>query len=355
MVDTMIKQLQAFLATLGIIATLASPTPTPISNPADITIIPSPTTVVQEMQISPTQPTQQFAPQAVSAPAPSGSSRNWSGYAATQGTFTSVTGSWTIPSVAATGHAGADVAWVGIGGISSRDLIQCGTQNLISDFGQVTTSAFYEILPDASSVIPININVGDSITVTITEVSQNQWNISFIDNTQGKTFNTTVSYTSSHSSAEWIEEAPSDGNLQLPLDNFDSIQFLNATAVQNGNRVNIAQSNAQPINMVNITNQIIASPSSLGDDGSSFTVTRSSAQSSTPVPAFDRNVRSFRRRGFGIGHFTPLTQQQSRQRFWIRPTIVPNITQESSHSGNFWDRLPPLFFHRGNRMKRLTQ
>lgn len=359
MVDSIVKQLQAFLATLGIVATMVSPTPA--INPTNITTAPS-TAVVQELQVSPTQ---KSAPQAINVPAPNGSSRNWSGYASTERSFTFIKGTWTIPSVAANGHAGADVAWVGIGGISTSDLIQAGTQNLISSSGQITTSAFYEVLPAASQAIPMKINIGDSITITITETSTNQWSISLVDNTNGRTFNTNISYTSSHSSAEWIEEAPSDGNLILPLDSFGSIQFTNGLAIQNGNQVTITQSNAQPITMVNAANQTIASSSSLGTDGSGFIVTRSAAESSAPIPALDQNVRNFRRHGFGIGHYIPLTQEQRRQRFWIRPTINPSITQTptittepeptqvSNPSGNFWDRLFPFFFHRGVRMRRI--
>src|SRR2546427_2616225 len=53
------------------------------------------------------------------------SSSNWSGYAANGGTFTSVTATWTVPTVSAT-SSGADATWVGIGGLESQDLIQAG-------------------------------------------------------------------------------------------------------------------------------------------------------------------------------------------------------------------------------------
>src|SRR2546427_4217339 len=53
------------------------------------------------------------------------SSSNWSGYAASGGTFTSVTATWTVPTVSAT-SPGADATWVGIGGLESQDLIQAG-------------------------------------------------------------------------------------------------------------------------------------------------------------------------------------------------------------------------------------
>src|SRR5437867_7169793 len=65
------------------------------------------------------------------------SSSNWSGYAASGGTFTSVTATWTVPTVSAN-STGADATWVGIGGLSSRDLLQAGTQGLSAVAGSTS-------------------------------------------------------------------------------------------------------------------------------------------------------------------------------------------------------------------------
>src|SRR5436309_15315674 len=56
-------------------------------------------------------------------------SRNWSGYVATNKTFTSVTGTWIVPQVTPGSSSAADATWVGIGGLNRSDLIQSGTQN----------------------------------------------------------------------------------------------------------------------------------------------------------------------------------------------------------------------------------
>src|SRR5438445_9051939 len=64
------------------------------------------------------------------------SSSNWSGYAANGGTFTSVTATWTVPTVSAT-SSGADATWVGIGGLTSNDLLQAGTQAMVDGSGTV--------------------------------------------------------------------------------------------------------------------------------------------------------------------------------------------------------------------------
>src|SRR5580692_4075887 len=45
------------------------------------------------------------------------SALNWSGYVATDGTYTSVSGSWTVPTVTNASGDVADATWVGIGGV----------------------------------------------------------------------------------------------------------------------------------------------------------------------------------------------------------------------------------------------
>ncbi len=254
--------------------------------------------------------TQLVNPQAAYIPANSGTSRNWAGYATSTGQFTSVSGTWTIPSVTRSTHTSADATWVGIGGITSADLIQSGTQNIISHSGQVTTAAFYELLPDVSQTIPVTVSQGDSVTVTLTQTSPNQWQIAFKDNTNGNTYSTTASYSSSLSSAEWIEEAPSTGRGILPLDNFGSISFTNGSTTQNGSPVTLTQSNVHPITMINGQGQTLATPSSLTSDGTSFSVTRSANQANTSQSAYDQNPFGWRRHGMGVGSYSPFPGSQ---------------------------------------------
>jgi hypothetical protein len=215
---------------------------------------------------------QSFAPNVANVSTVPNTSRNWSGYTATGGSFTSVIGSWIVPQVAGNGHAAADATWVGIGGVQSRDLIQSGTLDLISSSGHETHSAFVEMLPNLAQQIPVTISSGDSITVSVTEKSTNRWQISFTDTTNGQTYTTTALYPSSLSSAEWIVESPSNGRRILPLANFGTIDFSGASTIENGSQVTIAQSNAQSIIMVNSRGQTIAIPSSLGSDGASFSI-----------------------------------------------------------------------------------
>lgn len=260
-------------------------------------------TVAPTSKPSPQLSSLMFGPNAASV-GTIGNSHNWAGYAATNGTFTSVTGTWTVPTISSSGHTAADATWVGIGGITGNDLIQSGTQDIVSSSGQVTASAFFELLPNVSQLISsVTVSGGDSVTVSITQQSTNQWQISFADITRNETYSTTEIYASSLSSAEWIEEAPTDGRSELPLDNFGTVQFSSGSTTENGNGVNLSGANAQAITMINQSNQALATPSALGSDGASFTVTRSSAVSTSANPGFDRYPWGFRRRGVGIGHY----------------------------------------------------
>jgi peptidase A4-like protein len=206
------------------------------------------------------------------------SSSNWSGYAANGGTFTSVTGTWTVPTVSPT-SAGADATWVGIGGLTSSDLIQAGTQAMVDGNGTVAYSSWIEMLPASSRSAPLSVTAGDSITVTITQQSGNDWLIAMKNNTTGGTYNITVQYSSSNSSAEWVQEAPSVGRGVVALDQFGTVQFTGASAVRDGKAMSASALGAKAITMINGQGQALAQPSTIAGDGSSFTILRTDAPS----------------------------------------------------------------------------
>ena len=174
------------------------------------------------------------------------SSSNWSGYAET-GTFTAVSGSWTVPSVTA-GAAGSSrggrfgfgggatsawysAAWLGIDGYNNSNLIQTGTEQDFYD-GSAHYSAWWEILPAAETVISEPVSPGDVMTATIAKTSSQvsgggggglfgrghqttteyEWTITIADRTHPWTFTTTQPYNGPGSSAEWIVEAPEVGS-----------------------------------------------------------------------------------------------------------------------------------------------
>src|SRR3989441_2038033 len=208
------------------------------------------------------------------------SSSNWSGYAANGGAFTSVTATWTVPTVSAT-SSGADATWVGIGGLTSNDLLQAGTQAMVDGSGTVEYSSWIEMLPQSSRNVPLTVSAGDSVTVTITQQSGNDWLISIKNNTTGGTYNVTVQYRSSTTSAERVQEAPSVGRGLISLDQFGTVQFSRASAIRDGKAMSLGALSAKAITMINGQGQAIAQPSTVASDGSSFTVARTDA-TSTP-------------------------------------------------------------------------
>jgi hypothetical protein len=206
---------------------------------------------------------------------------NWSGYLATGGTFTAVSGTWTVPNVDAE-TIGMDATWVGIGGVDSNDLIQAGTQASVGS-GQVVYSAMWEALPHKAEPIPMRINAGDQMSVSITQQTPGTWQISISDATNGQSWTKSVTYNSSLSSAEWIEEAPATGRSRiLPLDNFGSVTFTSATTIENGQTRTIAQADATPITMIDGMGQTLAQTSKLDASGTSVTVTRIRVGPSSP-------------------------------------------------------------------------
>jgi hypothetical protein len=153
------------------------------------------------------------------------SSSNWFGY--NQGTleqngkmFNSITGDWTVPT--ATQHtAGQDESssdWIGIGGgcidagctATDSTLIQTGTEQDVSS-GTASYSAWWELVPAPSVTISgMTVAPGDHMHASIAETvaGSNVWTITLQDVTRGESFSQTVPYSSTHATAEWIEETP---------------------------------------------------------------------------------------------------------------------------------------------------
>lgn len=152
-------------------------------------------------------------------------SSNWFGY--NQGTleqggtlFNSITGDWTVPTASLHAPAQDEYSsdWIGIGGgcvdagctVTDNTLIQTGTEQDVSAAGQTSYSAWWEIIPGPSIGITMTVDPGDHMHASIAEVvpDSNVWVITLQDVTRNETFTQTVPYSSTHGSAEWIEETP---------------------------------------------------------------------------------------------------------------------------------------------------
>lgn len=152
-------------------------------------------------------------------------SSNWSGYAVTGSGFHAITGKWVVPAVSATRRASYSSSWIGIDGFNNSNLIQTGTEQ---DYVAGTTKyeAWWEILPASETVIPtLTIHPGDAMSAAITQGSGSSWTITIMDNTTGKSFTITKTYTGPQTSAEWIQEAPSIGGRVASLAHYGQTTF----------------------------------------------------------------------------------------------------------------------------------
>jgi len=236
-------------------------------------------------------------------------SSNWAGYVVggsdSNTQFSNVSGSWVQPASKCTSGQDYAAFWVGVGGDdgqssssfgqsslgdgSSTSLEQIGTQGDCTGNG-TEYYAWYELVPAAPVQLNLAIHPGDHISAS---VGVNGSNIAFslTDKTTGQSFSKTIQASNPDtSSAEWVAEAPSqcDGSgncTPLPLSDFGTVDFTNATATANGHTGTISDPNwtAQPIALGSdgtydigygsSQNTAGASPSSLSSDGSSFSVT----------------------------------------------------------------------------------
>ena len=247
----------------------SAPLPSTTSPAPTVVVTPAPSSAVPSLAPSTTQPSKTSTTTAYQ-------SKNWAGYLVNGSKYTSVSGSWVAPSPVATSSSveSADGTWIGIGGVTSSDLIQVGTENTISPSGTVTTAGFYELLPAVAQTTQLlSVQPGDRLSASITQTAATQWTISMTNISSGQTFSKSVTYSSSFSSAEWIQEDPSyqDGSLVL-LDNFRTAQFSNSFTTADGNTLSASAIGASPITLIGSGGAVGhgATPSTLS--GSSFVV-----------------------------------------------------------------------------------
>jgi hypothetical protein len=214
-------------------------------------------------------------------------SSNWFGYnqgTVEQGTklFNSITGDWTVPTVTqhTAGQAEYSSDWIGIGGgcvdtgctATDSTLIQTGTEQDVSSSGAASYSVWWELVPAPSlAITTMTVNPGDHMHASIAEVvpDSNLWTITIKDVTNGQSYTTTVPYTSTHLTAEWIEETPlligtNAGFAALPT--LSSPAFDLATT--NGAPANLKSS--EQMQLIDSGGTVIGSPSAPDPDADGF-------------------------------------------------------------------------------------
>jgi len=211
---------------------------------------------------------------------------NWAGYADLPGPgqkVTSVATAFNVPSATLL-PPGFSATWAGVGGYSSSDLIQAGVAEdsfpsdpLLGD----QYYAWYELLPagnvqltDCTGDPACAVTPGDHVTVSIVEGSGTNWTIEMNDAGHWS-WSTQLSYVSSNSSAEWIQEAPQLDGLQTPIADDGTVTLGpgNTYALDGAAPATIGA--GAPVQIVlspagGLINE--ATPSSLGADGDSFNV-----------------------------------------------------------------------------------
>ena len=231
-------------------------------------------------------------------------SLNWAGYVVAsnfskpQQVVTMVNASWIVQNVSCSKKGSTySSQWVGIGGYFSNDtsLIQTGTESDCIN-GKAKYSAWYELLPNAETPIKnITVSAGDKILATIYLVpnTANEWNITIKNENTGQFYTTIVTYNSSKLSGEWIEERPALCTSIVcrltTLANFGTAYYgfeytkIKQTefATVDGTTAQIGALPYENITMVSNSGSVLASPSALSSNGTSFFVTYGSGSTST--------------------------------------------------------------------------
>jgi len=193
-------------------------------------------------------------------------STNWSGYAVTGNRFTSVSASWTEPTVSCSGTAYSSF-WVGLDGDTSNTVEQTGTD---ADCSGSTPQyyAWYEMYPKFPVNLKGTVRPGDHLSASVTTDGRGGFTLTISDSTQGWTNTTTARLKSAKlASAEVIAEAPSSSGGVLPLANFGTVSFTGATA--NGTSLDKLP-NLDPITMQS-GSTVKAQPSSISSGAFSVT------------------------------------------------------------------------------------
>ena len=194
-------------------------------------------------------------------------SLNWSGYAAISGHYTSVSASWTQPTVTCNSTAYA-AFWVGLDGDGSNTVEQTGSDSDCQGRSP-TYYAWYEMYPNPPVYLSDPVHPGDAMSASVTSGSKSSFKLIISDSTQGWTFQTTKTLRRAKlASAEAIAEAPSSQNGVLPLADFGTMNF--SSTMVNGQ--SIGSFNPQEIVMVTQGGTVKAQPSSLSG-GTAFSVT----------------------------------------------------------------------------------
>jgi len=198
-----------------------------------------------------------------------GVARNWAGYIAHGGPFSSTSTTWTEPSISCGSTENSAVAsFAGLDGATSPTVEQIGTLATCKK-GSVSHFAFYEMFPKGAFSINHPVKAGDSLTATVTATSSKLFTLSLVDHSAGWSFSTQQrSRKAQRASAEAITEAPTmRGSGIVNLANFHQFNYSGTTA----NGQPIGNFGPEAVTMVTSSGAVKASPTPLSG-GTAFSV-----------------------------------------------------------------------------------
>ncbi|MBV8597837.1 MAG: hypothetical protein JO017_03355, partial [Actinobacteria bacterium] len=186
---------------------------------------------------------------------------NWSGYVASapgrtrlaykHPYFTHVTGTWTVPRTKCSRKQGAtsSTVWVGLGGYTTRNQEEVGTDSNCTAAGKSQYYAWFELVPYLSYQTFPNIKdrvlAGDTVTGWVTVLSPRLVDLKLVNHTRGWTFEKKIDFASQDTStADWVVEAPADCVRftchEASLANFGKVTMHDISAVGRGVSGNLA-------------------------------------------------------------------------------------------------------------------
>lgn len=172
---------------------------------------------------------------------PQSASSNWVGVSSTNVTATSVKASWQVPTWTDAQPGSSVGDWIGLGGSTSKQLIQIGTVTTTNNQGNAVTQVFWEQLPD-DATMGVTVPTGTKVTATITPDGTNKWVMEIINKTTGAKLMKKIltlsasAATGVESSADVITEEITGSNGLVPLAPFSQTEFtgvhINNTALE---------------------------------------------------------------------------------------------------------------------------
>lgn len=214
-------------------------------------------------------------------------SDNWFGYnlgALADGDqlFSSITGNWTVPTATqhTSGQSEDSADWIGIGGgcvdsgcdATDETLIQTGTEQDVSSTGAASYDAWYELVPAPEfEISSMTIEPGDQMHASLTQLAgeSDVWEVTIEDVTRDETYSTTVPYSSTQDTAEWIEETPLEIGTDAGLANLPNLTdpAWNGLTVNGGNP---DLNTSEEMDLVDSDGDVIGAPSAPNSTGNGF-------------------------------------------------------------------------------------